>query len=267
MLKPEQYCPGDPRGRLSVVKHRQLARQVGAFGEFASESSMDLNNMIFSTGSTFIFVSWIYEADDNGKLQSRLLEDSKHHEDYSISATTTDQITGRFAQLMMFDSTQVSRLCASDSNSGSASEIESYPSSFGKLSSFPMGLKNTALAYQEYNSEYTQNLFKKPDPFPFGLHNTKTSYQTWPEGSLDPVLRMPLKGAQEGLVLTITSQDCIVHWPGSVPEDSGTRLVDTTTAILPYQEGDSIYDLEASTKVISNSDSVESDVESRTIHA
>ena len=79
---------------------------------------------------------------------------------------------------------------------------------------------------------------------------------------------MPLKGAQEGLVLTITSQDCIVHWPGSVPEDSGTRLVDTTTtAILPYQEGDSICDLEASTKVISNSDSVESDVESRTIHA
>ena len=80
--------------------------------------------------------------------------------------------------------------------------------------------------------------------------------------------RVPLKGAQEGLVLTITSQDCIVHWPGSVPEDSGNRLVDTTTtSILPYQEGDSIYDLEASTKVISNSDSVESDVESRTIQA
>ena len=31
----------------------------------------------------------------------------------------------------------------------------------------------------------------------------------------------------------------------------------TTTAILPYQEGDSIYDLEASTKIINNSDSVE----------
>ena len=79
---------------------------------------------------------------------------------------------------------------------------------------------------------------------------------------------MPLKGAQEGLVLTITSQDCIVHWPGSVPEDSGTRLVDTvTTIILPYQEGDSICDLEASTKVISNSDSVETDADNRTIHA
>jgi hypothetical protein len=138
-----------------VVKHRQLARQVGAFGKFASESSMDLDNMIFSKGSIFIFGSWICEAGDDGKLQGHLLEDSNHHEDYSISATTTDQITGRFTQLIMSDSTQVSRLCASDSNSGSASEIESYPSSFGKPSSFLMGLKNAALAYQEYNSEYT----------------------------------------------------------------------------------------------------------------
>ena len=58
-----------------------------------------------------------------------------------------------------------------------------------------MGLKNAVLAYQEYNLEYTQIFFKKPDPFPFGLHNMATSYQTWPEGFLDPVLRMPLKGA------------------------------------------------------------------------
>ena len=166
---------------------------------------MDLDSMIFSTGSTFIFGSWICEADDNSKLQSHLLKDSNHHEDYSVSATTTDQITGRFTQLMMSDSTQVSWLCASDSNSGSASEIESYPSSFGKPSSFPVGLKNAALTYQEYNSEYMQNLFKKSDPFSLGLHNMATSYPTRVGGFLDPVLRMPLKGAQEGLVLTITS--------------------------------------------------------------
>ena len=58
-----------------------------------------------------------------------------------------------------------------------------------------MGLKNAALAYQEYNSEYTQSLSKKPGPFMFELHNMATSYQTRPEGFLDPVLRMPLKGA------------------------------------------------------------------------
>ena len=115
---------------------------------------MDLDNMIFSTGSTFIFGSWICEAGDDGKLQSRLLEDSDHHEDV-FSATTTDQVTRRFAQLMMSDSTQVSWLYASDSNSGSASEMESDPSSFKNLSSFPMGLQNAASAYQEYNSENT----------------------------------------------------------------------------------------------------------------
>ena len=94
------------------------------------------------------------------------------------------------------------------------------------------------------------------------------SYRARPEGSLDLVLRMPLGGAQEGLILTITSQDCIIHWPGSVPEDSGTQLVDNaTTAILPYQEGDSICDLEASTKVINNSDSMETNTNNRTIHA
>ena len=124
-----------------------------------------------------------------------------------------------------------------------------------------------ASAYQENNSENTQNLFKKSGLFPFGLHNMAKAYQARLEGSLDPVLRMPLKGAQEGLVLTITSQDCIVHWPGSVPEDSSTRLDDTTTtAILPYQEGDSIYDLEASTKVINNSDSMETNTNNKTIH-
>ena len=139
---------------------------------------MDLDNMIFSTGSTFIFGSWICEADINGKLQSCLLEDSNHHEDHSISTTMTGQLTGRFAQLAMSDSIQISRLCASDSNSGSASEMESYPSSSEKPSSLTMALKNATLVYQDYNSGCTQSLFKKSGPFPFGLHNMAISYQT-----------------------------------------------------------------------------------------
>jgi hypothetical protein len=36
---------------------------------------MDLDNIIFSTRSTFTFRSWIYEADNKGKLQGHLLED------------------------------------------------------------------------------------------------------------------------------------------------------------------------------------------------
>ena len=88
-----------------MVKHRQLTHQVGAFGEFESESLTDLDNMIFSTGSTFIFGSWIYEADDNNMLQGRLLEDSDHHEDLAISATMADQIARKLARLVMSDPT------------------------------------------------------------------------------------------------------------------------------------------------------------------
>jgi hypothetical protein len=51
-----------------------LAHQVGAFDEFMFESSMDFDIMIFPTGSTFIFGSWIYKAGNDGKLQSRLME-------------------------------------------------------------------------------------------------------------------------------------------------------------------------------------------------
>ena len=40
-----------PRDGLPVVKHRQLVRQVGDFGEFASESSTDLNIYINHDGS------------------------------------------------------------------------------------------------------------------------------------------------------------------------------------------------------------------------
>ena len=64
--------------------------------------------MIFSTGSTFIFGSWICEADDNGKLQGHLLEDSDHHKDLAISATTADQIAEKLTRLVMSDPTQIS---------------------------------------------------------------------------------------------------------------------------------------------------------------
>ena len=137
---------------------------------------MDLYNMIFPTGSTFIFGSWIYEADNNSKLQGYLLKDSDHHEDLSISVTTTDQLIGRFTQLVISNPTQILRICASDSKLGSASEMESYPSSFEKPSSFPTGLRSAASAYQENDSEYTQSLLKKSGHFPFGLHNMAKSY-------------------------------------------------------------------------------------------
>ena len=166
---------------------------------------MDLDDMIFSKGSTFIFGSWICKAGDDGKLQGRLLEESNHHQDHPISTITTDQLARRFAQLVMSNPTQFSQIHPSDSNSSSASKTKSYPSFFGKPSSFLTKLRNMTSTCQEYYSEYTQDTSKESGPFPFGLHNMATSYQTWHEGSTYPMLRMPLKGAQEGLVLTITS--------------------------------------------------------------
>jgi hypothetical protein len=64
-----------------------------------------------------------------------------------------------------------------------------------------------------------------------------TSYQALLQDSTSPVRRVPLTGAQEGLVLTITSRDYIIHWPSSIPRDDNMWL-GCTTMILPYQEGD-----------------------------
>ena len=137
---------------------------------------MDLDNVIFSKGSTFIFGSWICEAGDDGKLQGRLLKDLDHHQDLSISATTIDQLAGRFEQLVIANPTRIPQLHASDSNSSSAYETKSYPSSFGKPGSFLTKLRNMTSTYQEYYSEYTQNTSKKSGPLPFRPHNMATPY-------------------------------------------------------------------------------------------
>jgi hypothetical protein len=87
-----------------MVKHRQLVRQVGASGRFASKSLMDLDDMIFSTGSTFIFRSWICDADDKGKLQEHLLEDQENQKDLTLSARSTKELTGRLSRLAISES-------------------------------------------------------------------------------------------------------------------------------------------------------------------
>jgi hypothetical protein len=74
------------------------------------------------------------------------------------------------------------------------------------------------------------------------------------------VRRVPLAGAQEGLVLTITPQECLVHWPGSISGDGDIRLVDEAT-ILPYQEGSTLYDTDTSIDIISNSNGTVTDAE------
>jgi hypothetical protein len=86
-----------------------------------------------------------------------------------------DQLAERFTWLAMSDPTQISRPTDFDSNSSS-----------DRPSSFPRGLHNLASFYQEFNSRYFQNSFKKLGPFPFGLHNMATSYQALLQGSISP---------------------------------------------------------------------------------
>jgi hypothetical protein len=63
--------------------------------------------------------------------------------------------------------------------------------------------------------------------------------------------RLHLTRAQEGLVLTVTPEDYLVHWPGTYPQNSNTRLVEEAIT-LPYQEGSTLYDDNIPTEVISN---------------
>jgi hypothetical protein len=66
------------------------------------------------------------------------------------------------------------------------------------------------------------------------------------------VWRLRLTRAQEGLILTVTSQDCLVYWSSTFFQDSYTQLVKEAIT-LPYQEGGVFHDANALTKVINNS--------------
>jgi hypothetical protein len=98
---------------------------------------------------------------------------------------------------------------------------------------FPARTPQHGLSPSRIQLGILSEFLKKPGPFPFGLHNMATSYQALLQGSTNLVRRLLLTGAQEGLVLTIMSQDYIVHWPGSIPEDDSTQLVGMTM-VLPY---------------------------------
>jgi hypothetical protein len=63
--------------------------------------------MIFSMGSTFIFGSWICEADDKGKLQGRLVDDQENLKDLTLLARSTKELVGRLSRLVISKSIQV----------------------------------------------------------------------------------------------------------------------------------------------------------------
>jgi hypothetical protein len=65
--------------------------------------------MIFLTGSTFIFGSWIKKVDDKGKLQGCLLEDQENQEDFALSARSTEELTRRISVLRCLNQLKLHR--------------------------------------------------------------------------------------------------------------------------------------------------------------
>jgi hypothetical protein len=246
---PNNY-PGYPRGRLSVVKHRQLACQVGACGPIAIKSSTDFDNMIFPMGSIFIFGSWICKEDSEGNLQGRLAQ--KAHEEITLPTGSAEDLAERFSGLTMSGSTQAPTTTSLDLVAGSNSSSGSNPGSFrDKPGSFPIGLRNAASTLQEINLNLLQVSSRKLSRLPTGLNNVARAYQDLLQKAAGPVRRLRLTRAQEGLVLTVTSKDCLVHWLGTFPQNSNTRLIEEAIT-LPYQEGGALRDANAPTEVISN---------------
>jgi hypothetical protein len=76
------------------------------------------------------------------------------------------------------------------------------------------------------------------------------TYQNLLQGMTGRTQKLHLTRAQEGLVLTVTPKDCLVHWPGTYPPNSNARLVEEDIT-LPYQKGSALRDANTPTEVIS----------------
>jgi hypothetical protein len=78
-------------------------------------------------------------------------------------------------------------------------------------------LRNVASTLQNINSNLLQVSPRKLSRLPTRLNNVARTYQDLLQNTAGPVRRLCLTEAQEGLVLFVTSKDCLVHWPGTFP--------------------------------------------------
>ena len=145
------------------------------------------------------------------------MEISAHQASLDVSTITLDQLAEKFSHLLISDSTQTQEVTVNhDSRLDMSllSELE-IPSKvqLEDLVCFPLGLKNSASIYQDTISHLVQS-----------------------------EQEIPLAGAQRGLVLSITPEGGIVHWPGARPD---TSLTDPSCLVgmvelLPYQDDNTL---------------------------
>jgi hypothetical protein len=109
--------------------------------------------MIFPVGSTFVFGSWICVANNDGRLQSQLMEILPPQYTFAAPTIVMDQLIEKLSQLSISDSTQISKVPKKiDSGSTTPEEInpESNPgSTLEVLGPYPLGLRNAAFTYQD----------------------------------------------------------------------------------------------------------------------
>ena len=179
--------------------------------------------MTFSAGTTFVFGSWICKADGDGKLCTRLREEKEFD----------GEVEYKLAEKMTKLSTSDTTRNKEESGYETDSEKEIQPDSktiFTAQEPSLIGLGDTttiAKGYDPYNSK--KNLGT------YGLRNAASVYQHFTQNKMNSARRILLEGAQEGMIMTVTPQDCVVHWPGSFTSSkvqTGTRVEE-----LPYQEG------------------------------
>jgi hypothetical protein len=145
MRQSSNNYPRYSRGRLLVVKHRQLACQVGAYGVIAIKSSTDFDDMIFPTGSIFILRSWICEANSEGNIHGCLIEARKAHKEITVLTGSPEDLAERFLGPKVSESTQAPTTTGLDLVSRLDPSSRSNPGSFrDKPSSFLIGLRNIA---------------------------------------------------------------------------------------------------------------------------
>jgi hypothetical protein len=151
---------------------------------------------------------------------------------------------------MVSESTQAPTTTSLDLVPGLDSSSESNPGSFrDELRSFPIELWNATSTLQEINSNLLQVSSRKLSRLPTGLNNVARAYQDLLWKAVGPVQRLRLTRVQEGLVLTITSKDCLVHWIGTFSQSSNTWLIEESIT-LPYQEGGAFCDANAQTGLV-----------------
>ena len=159
--------------------------------------------MTFSAGTTFVFGSWICKADGNDKLRTHLREEKEFD----------DEVKNELAEKMMKLSTLDPTQNEEESGYETDSEKEIQPDSktiFAAREPSLIGLGDTttiAKGYDPYNSK--KNLGT------YGLRNAASIYQHFTQNKMNSARRILLEGAQEGMIMTMTPQDCVVHWPDS----------------------------------------------------